>query len=74
MSEGMLLDAGVWVKCVDVKGGRVLVRALEAPPNLAEIQPDAKPVEPSSQEGENRPKPERKPIDDFDLGFELPPK
>lgn len=28
LSEGMLIDAGQWVRCIDVKAGRVVVRAL----------------------------------------------
>src|SRR5215218_1664542 len=30
MAEGGMLDAGVWVRCVDVKWGQVIVRKLEA--------------------------------------------
>lgn len=33
-TEGMMLDAGVWVRCVAVKAGRVVVRALEGPADL----------------------------------------
>jgi membrane-bound ClpP family serine protease len=29
MSEGLSLEAGMWVKCVDVKPGKVIVRAVE---------------------------------------------
>ena len=32
MSEGMMIDAGRWVRCIDVKAGKVIVRAVEAPP------------------------------------------
>lgn len=31
LSEGMLIDAGVWVRCIDVKAGRVIVRAVDKP-------------------------------------------
>ncbi|HVL12396.1 MAG TPA: NfeD family protein, partial [Gemmata sp.] len=31
MSEGVMLDAGVWVRCVEVKGGKVIVRQMEPP-------------------------------------------
>ncbi len=31
MSEGMLIEQGQWVRCVDVKAGRVLVREVEKP-------------------------------------------
>jgi membrane-bound serine protease (ClpP class) len=40
MTEGVMLDAGVWVRCVEVKGGRVIVRQLESPPDLANIAPE----------------------------------
>jgi membrane-bound serine protease (ClpP class) len=35
LSEGPMIDAGTWVKCVDVKPGKVIVRTVE---------PDAEPV------------------------------
>ena len=38
VSEGMPLDAGAWVKCVEVKGARVVVRPVPKPPDLGEIQ------------------------------------
>jgi membrane-bound ClpP family serine protease len=31
MSEGLLVPAGSWLKCIDVKAGRVLVRKVDAP-------------------------------------------
>lgn len=34
LTEGMMLDAGVWVRCVTVKDGRPIVRQLDAPPDL----------------------------------------
>ena len=37
LSEGMMIDAGVWVKCVDVKPGKVIVREVEKPGDLANI-------------------------------------
>jgi membrane-bound serine protease (ClpP class) len=40
MTEGMMLDAGVWVRCVDVKGGKVIVREMEPPADIAEINLD----------------------------------
>jgi membrane-bound serine protease (ClpP class) len=54
MSEGMMLDAGVWVRCVDVKGGKVVVRRMAPPTDLADIRLDD-------------PAPGRDPLDDFDL-------
>jgi membrane-bound serine protease (ClpP class) len=37
LTEGVMLDAGVWVRCVDVKGSRVTVRQVDAPANLGDI-------------------------------------
>lgn len=31
MSEGPMIPVGVWVRCIDVKAGRVIVRRVEAP-------------------------------------------
>src|ERR1700722_18787823 len=39
MSEGTMIDPGVWVRCIDVKAGRVLVRQVERPPDLADMDP-----------------------------------
>jgi membrane-bound serine protease (ClpP class) len=40
LTEGMMLDAGTWVRCVDVRGGRVIVRQIAKPPDLNEIDLD----------------------------------
>jgi len=37
MSEGMLVAADQWVRCIDVKAGRVIVRAAERP-NLERLE------------------------------------
>jgi membrane-bound serine protease (ClpP class) len=42
MTEGVMLDAGVWVRCIEVKGGKVIVRQIEAP-GVTDISPDEKP-------------------------------
>ena len=34
MSEGLMIDADVWVRCVDVRGGTVVVRQVDAPSEL----------------------------------------
>jgi len=34
LSEGMMIDAGMWVKCVDVRAGRVIVRQVDEPSDL----------------------------------------
>ena len=31
LSEGLMILAGAWVRCIDVKSGRVLVRKVDAP-------------------------------------------
>src|SRR5207248_3214255 len=31
ITEGMLVEAGSWVRCIDVRAGRVLVRPVEKP-------------------------------------------
>lgn len=77
MAEGIMLDAGVWVKCIDVRGGTVLVRQLDAPPDMSDIQPDAPPAAapvPEPPKPPPSPRPSERPPDDIDLGFELPPK
>lgn len=37
LTEGMMLDPGVWVRCVDVKAGRVIVRRVDAPHELSDL-------------------------------------
>jgi membrane-bound ClpP family serine protease len=39
MSEGPMIDPGVWVRCIEVKAGRVIVRQVEKPPDLADMDP-----------------------------------
>ena len=38
VSEGMPVDVGVWVKCIEVKGARTVVRPIPKPPDLNEIE------------------------------------
>jgi len=52
-TEGMWIEAGTWVRCVDVKAGSVVVRELEGPREIADIELDEPPG--------------RKPLDDLDL-------
>lgn len=40
MTEGMMIDAGVWVRCVDVKGGKVVVRQMDSPTDITDINLD----------------------------------
>lgn len=37
MSEGQMIDPGVWVKCIDVRAGQVIVRQIDKPPDLAHL-------------------------------------
>ena len=39
LSEGNMIDAGAWVKVIDVKAARVIVRQVDRPPDLGEIDP-----------------------------------
>lgn len=49
MSEGMMIEAGTWVRCVDVKGGKVVVREMDAPSDITDINLDEpKPPKPDS--------------------------
>jgi membrane-bound serine protease (ClpP class) len=37
LSEGPLIEADRWVRCVEVRAGRVIVREVEGPPDLNEM-------------------------------------
>ena len=37
ISEGMMIEAGVWVRCIDVQAGTVVVRPVDKPPDLADM-------------------------------------
>jgi membrane-bound serine protease (ClpP class) len=63
MTEGTMLDAGVWVKCVEVKGGKVIVRRNEHAADVTDIRLD----EPDRGDAPPARKPD--PLDDFDLGL-----
>jgi membrane-bound serine protease (ClpP class) len=41
MTDGEMIDAHHWVRCVDIKGGRVIVRAVAAPPDWDTMDLDA---------------------------------
>jgi membrane-bound ClpP family serine protease len=79
MTEGMMLDAGVWVRCVEVRRGQVIVRRMEDPADVADIDPTgagAPPAEPNAappaneQPGAAEPKASRDDFDDFDIGLD----
>ncbi|MCI0640115.1 MAG: hypothetical protein L0Y72_29145 [Gemmataceae bacterium] len=40
ISEGEMIEPGHWVRCIDVRAGRVIVRAVERPPDLADLNPE----------------------------------
>ena len=84
MTEGVMLDAGVWVRCVTVKGGKVIVRQIESPLDIASISEDeslkddelglrglgpAQPAPPSPSKAEEKNKPFDD-LDDLDLGLD----
>jgi membrane-bound serine protease (ClpP class) len=80
MTEGVMLDAGVWVRCVDVKRGQVIVRQMEEPPDAANFESAPKPppavaepkaASPASEEPpKEEPKKPRDDFDDFDIGLD----
>jgi membrane-bound serine protease (ClpP class) len=75
MTEGTMLAAGVWVRCVDVKRGQVIVRKMEEPPDET-AAPTAPPPEPkaaapvSEEPRKDEPKPRADDFDDFDIGLD----
>ena len=40
LTEGVMLDPDVWVRCIEVKAGRVIVRRVDAPHELSEMTLD----------------------------------
>lgn len=75
MTEGVMLDAGVWVRCIGVRGSTVLVRQIEPPADVSDLAPDAPPRSdgPDSRLGASPPLPPtpKKPTDDLDLDLGL---
>ena len=57
LTEGGMLDSDVWVTCVDVKPGRVIVRRVEAPT----APPGPVPADPT-------PGPKKRPLEDMEFG------
>jgi membrane-bound serine protease (ClpP class) len=82
MSEGVMLEAGVWVRCVAVKAGKVIVRQIESPAGIENIERDephldempgsqkdvSPPVNPNPRSAESRQPLDD--LDDLDLGFD----
>ncbi len=85
MTEGGMLEAGVWVRCVTVKGGKVIVRQIESPADIASIADNGRilgdelenrgnDMPPPSDRAASR-DPQEKPklfddLDDLDLGLD----
>jgi membrane-bound serine protease (ClpP class) len=40
LSEGILIDPNTWVKCIEVKAGKVIVRPIDGPVDLADLNTD----------------------------------
>lgn len=40
MSEGLMIDIGQWVRCVDIRAGKVIVRQVAAPDDLENLDLD----------------------------------
>jgi membrane-bound serine protease (ClpP class) len=38
VTEGMMVEEGQWVRCIDVKSGRVIVRPVDKPPRLEDLE------------------------------------
>ncbi len=37
ITEGMMVDGGQWVRCIDVRAGKVVVRPVEKPDDLGDL-------------------------------------
>jgi|YNPBryunderm2012_1023409.scaffolds.fasta_scaffold13988_2 membrane-bound ClpP family serine protease len=37
MSEGLMIEENVWVRCIDIRGGTVIVRQVESPKDLENL-------------------------------------
>lgn len=67
MTEGTMLDAGVWVRCVEVRRGQVIVREMEEPGT--EPPPAKAPAPASEVPGADAPRKKPDDFDDFDIGL-----
>jgi membrane-bound serine protease (ClpP class) len=38
LSDGALIEPGQWVRCIDVKSGKVIVRQVDKPPDLGDLE------------------------------------
>jgi membrane-bound serine protease (ClpP class) len=39
ITEGIMIEAGQWVRCIDVQAGKVIVRPVDKPPDLGDLEP-----------------------------------
>jgi membrane-bound ClpP family serine protease len=84
MTEGVMIEEGVWVRCIAVKAGKVIVRQIESPDDMASIASDG-PLDDDKRKHRNPPiaptdtnapeKPREKPkvfddLDDLDIGLD----
>jgi membrane-bound serine protease (ClpP class) len=84
MTEGVMIEEGVWVRCIAVKGGKVIVRQIESPADIASIA-SGEPLDEYEQKNSNvvigptdikaPPQPREKPkvfddLDDLDIGLD----
>jgi membrane-bound serine protease (ClpP class) len=38
ITEGILIEPGQWVRCIDVQAGKVIVRPVDKPPDLGDLE------------------------------------
>jgi membrane-bound serine protease (ClpP class) len=38
ITEGMMIEPGQWVRCIDVQAGKVIVRQVDRPPDLGNLE------------------------------------
>jgi membrane-bound ClpP family serine protease len=38
ITEGIMIEPGQWVRCIDVKAGKVIVRPVDKPPDLGDLE------------------------------------
>jgi membrane-bound serine protease (ClpP class) len=84
MTEGTMLEVGVWVRCIAVKGGKVIVRQVESPADIASIASDQLQNDDTLEsrgdlfpptDASSKPDPQKNPkafddLDDLDLGLD----
>jgi membrane-bound serine protease (ClpP class) len=73
MTEGTMLDAGVWVRCVEVRRGQVIVRKMDEPSDVPVLNLGAEPppkAAPPADEQPRKDEPKKDDFDDFDIGLD----